>query len=74
MNYAPPKTLAYTGASGLFGLTLGGTVAMAVMLIIVGGMLFAISRGWLPRIAVEPIAQSDGHRRLRLTKNGRPIW
>ncbi|SDT25778.1 hypothetical protein SAMN04489812_4823 [Microlunatus soli] len=45
---------------------------LAVALMILGGCVLTAAK-LAPRVAVEPVRRPDGHYRLRLTWNGRPV-
>lgn len=73
-GYLPDsKTLAATGGAGLLGMSFEQSFAMAGMIVLTGGALYAASKV-APRVAYEPRYDlQKGKQRMMLTVNGNPI-
>lgn len=73
MNYTPAtKELAHTGVAGFLGLSITQSIMATALIIIIAGVLIAISR-LAPRFALEPVPDETGKYHVRLTLNGRPV-
>ena len=76
MAYMPNTStqLAVTGATSFLGLALTQWVIIAAAIIVIGGIVIAMSKLAGPRIALEPVYdEAKGKRRMRITRNGTPI-
>ncbi|GAB3190953.1 hypothetical protein GCM10027061_17150 [Nesterenkonia suensis] len=79
MGYTPPsnEALATTGASGALAGTATQSLVVALLAVIAGTTLLAVSR-LMGRVAVEPIRfgttdAGGSEHKLRMTFNGRPV-
>lgn len=76
MAYMPTTTnqLAVTGAAGILGISMTHWFLFGVMLLVIGGVILTMVKLVLPRLAVDFVHDnSAGKRRLRVTRNGKPI-
>ena len=71
MYHPPPTVPIAAGAIAFTGMTLYTSLAMAVALLVVVGVVLGVVN-LLPRLAWEPIDGPAGPK-MRVTLNGRPI-